>query len=75
MTKELLNNLYDAVDLAIHLQKEANENKIETEKKNHLRYLGQCLRVMKEQIDDGRKRIKDTEKCGCRGESPCSLPS
>jgi len=56
MTKELLNNLYDAVDLAIHLQKEANENKIETEKKNHLRYLGQCLRVMKEQIDDGRKR-------------------
>jgi len=75
MTKELLNNLTDAVDLAIHLQKEANENKIETEKKNHLRYLGQCLRVMKEQIDDGRKRIKDTEKCGCRGESPCSLPS
>jgi hypothetical protein len=75
MTKELLNNLYDAVDLAIHLQKEANENKIETEKKNHLRYLGQCLRVMKEQIDDGRKRIKDTEECGCRGESPCSLPS
>lgn len=75
MTKELLNNLHDAVDLAIHLQKEANENKIETEKKNHLRYLGQCLRVMKEQIDDGRKRIKDTEECGCRGESPCSLPS
>jgi hypothetical protein len=75
MTKELLNNLYDAVDLAIHLQKEANENKIETEKKNHLRYLGQCLRVMKEQIDDGRKRIKDTKECGCRGESPCSLPS
>ena len=75
MTKELLNNLYDAVDLAIHLQKEANENKIQTEKKNHLRYLGQCLRVMKEQIDDGRKRIKDTKECGCRGESPCSLPS
>ena len=75
MTKELLNNLYDAVDLAIHLQKEANENKIETEKKNHLRYLGQCLRVMKEQIDDGRKRIKDTEECGCRGESPCEVPS
>jgi ribosomal protein RSM22 (predicted rRNA methylase) len=75
MTKELLNNLNDAVDLAIHLQKEANENKIETEKKNHLRYLGQCLRVMKEQIDDGRKRIKDTKECGCRGESPCSLPS
>ena len=75
MTKELLNNLNDAVDLAIHLQKEANENKIQTEKKNHLRYLGQCLRVMKEQIDDGRKRIKDTKECGCRGESPCSLPS
>jgi ribosomal protein RSM22 (predicted rRNA methylase) len=75
MTKELLNNLNDAVDLAIHLQKEANENKIETEKKNHLRYLGQCLRVMKEKIDDGRKRIKNTEECGCRGESPCSLPS
>ncbi len=38
MTNKLLNNLYDGVDLALHLQREATENKIESEKKNHLRY-------------------------------------
>ena len=75
MTNKLLNNLYDGVDLALHLQKEATENKIESEKKNHLRYLGQCLSAMKEQIDDGRKRIKDTEECGCGRESPCEVLS
>ncbi len=75
MTNKLLNNLYDGVDLALHLQNEATENKIESEKRNHLRYLGQCLRVMKEQIDDGRKRIKDTEECRCGRESPCEVLS
>ena len=38
MTNKLLNNLYDGVELALHLQNEATENKIEIEKKNHLRY-------------------------------------
>ena len=31
------------------------------------------IKGRKEQVDDGRKRIEDTEECGCRGESPCSL--
>jgi len=75
MTNKLLNNLYDGVDLALHLQNEATENKIESEKRNHLRYLGQCLRIMKEQIDDGRKRIESTEESGCRRETPCEVHS
>lgn len=75
MTNKLLDNLKDAVELAMYLQKEATENKIENDKKTNLRYLGQCLRVMKEQINDGRQRLKDTEECRCRGEGPCALPS
>ena len=75
MTNKILDKLNDGVDLAIHLHNEATTNEYKKEKSNHLRYLGQCLKVMKEQIDDGRKRIKDTEECGCGRESPCEVLS
>lgn len=75
MTNKLLEQLYDGVDLAIHLQNEATTNKIEKEKNNHLRYLGQCLKIMKDQIYDAREREQCTEECECRREDSVPLPS
>jgi hypothetical protein len=66
MTNKILDKLNDGVDLAIHLHNEATTNEYKKEKSNHLRYLGQCLKVMKEQIDDEREREQSAEehKCG-----------
>ncbi len=73
MTNVTLEQLNDGVDLAIHLHNEATTNQYQSQKRNHLRYLGQCLKTMKEQINKERERDKDTQECGCGRESPCAM--
>ena len=65
MTQKIIEQMSDAVDLANHLYNTANDSENNNEKRNNLRYLGQCLKSMKEHIDDSRERIKDTKECRC----------
>jgi hypothetical protein len=65
MTQQIIEQMSDAVDLANHLYKTAQNSEDKNEKRNNLRYLGQCLSSMKKHIDDSRERIKDTEECKC----------
>jgi hypothetical protein len=65
MTLKLIEQMSDAVDLANHLYNTANDSENNNEKRNNLRYLGQCLKSMKEHIDDSRERFKDTKECRC----------
>ena len=65
MTLKTIEQMSDAVDLANHLYNTATNSENNIEKRNNLRYLGQCLKSMKEHIDDSRERIKDTQECRC----------
>jgi hypothetical protein len=65
MTLKTIEQMSDAVDLANHLYNTATNSENNIEKRNNLRYLGQCLKSMKEHIDDSRERIKDTKECRC----------
>ena len=65
MIQKLLDQMTDAVDLANYLHKQATESTNNKDQRNNLRYLGQCLKAMQENINDNRKRIKDTSECKC----------
>ena len=75
MTLKLFNQMTDAVDLANHLYETATNSENNNEKRNNLRYLGQCLKTMKEHLDDPRNRTESTAECECRGASPCTVSS
>jgi len=65
MTTKLIDQLTDGVDLAVYLHSKVNDTEELNEKRKSLRYLGQCLKAMKEQINDDRERNKDTTECRC----------
>ena len=67
MTTKLIDQLTDGVDLAVYLHSKVNDREELNlnERRESLRYLGQCLKSMKEQINDDRERNKDTTECRC----------
>ena len=65
MIQKLINQMTDAVELANYLHKQATESEDTKEKRDNLRYLGQCLKSMQEHINDSRERIKDSTQCRC----------
>lgn len=67
MTTKLIDQLTDGVDLAVYLHSKVNdrEDLNLNDRRDSLRYLGQCLKAMKEQINDDRERNKDTTECRC----------
>ena len=67
MTTKLIDQLTDGVDLAVYLHSKVNdrEDLNLNDRRDSLRYLGQCLKSMKEQINDDRELNKDTTECRC----------
>ena len=67
MTTKLIDQLTDGVDLAVYLHSKVNDREELNlnERRESLRYLGQCLKSMKEQINDDRERNKNTSECRC----------
>ena len=67
MTTKLIDQLTDGVDLAVYLHSKVNDREELNlnERRESLRYLGQCLKSMKEQINDDRELNKDTTECRC----------
>jgi len=65
MTTKIIDQLADGVDLAVYLHSKVDDAEELNEKRNSLRYLGQCLKAMREQINDDRERTKDTTECRC----------
>jgi hypothetical protein len=56
MPKDIINTLSDGVELAIYLQEELRDSTEISEKRKQIKYLGQCLGAMMEQISDFKQR-------------------
>ena len=50
---KILENINDGINLAITLHKAADESENRTDQRHHLKYLGTCLRSLKDTINIG----------------------
>lgn len=57
MTSNILNQISEGLDLAIYLHNEINNEENEKKKKNQIKYLGQCLIAMKENLNVSRSKL------------------
>ncbi len=63
----LIDTIEDGVEFANNLQVDITESNDYGTQKKRIKYLGQCLRVMKQHVSDYRKqqREQNSEECKC----------
>jgi|DEB0MinimDraft_12_1074336.scaffolds.fasta_scaffold18061_2 hypothetical protein len=61
MAKDIIDTLNEGVELASYFQKELNNSTDNNEKRKQIKYLGQCLGALMEQISDYKQRREREE--------------